>query len=556
MSFDMYRSERKAAARSQDIAAPLGAMSVWATLWILAIGFALFFLIPRVGTGYFSRATTPSLLLSGFTENVRLGQIGQVKLSTAVVMRARLVSGTPYAILKWRGISLDTFDGKTWYKTDRSRSSIPRSSGGLYTIRPAAPTDVQVRYEVLLEPLATNALFGPHRVRALKGNLAILETDRDDAVYTRFPALRRMQYEVVSAIPNRTPSLDLKAGADERVPVEIQAKYLRLPGDTDPRIRSLAKEITARGNSFFEKAALVETYLKRNYKYTLELTWDPGPQPIATFLFNAKNGHCEYFASSMAILLRAAGVPTRLVNGFLMGEYNPVGDDYIVRQSDAHSWVEVYLPNRGWIEFDPTPPDPNERPTGLMAQLSHYADAVEFYWNSYVLVYDSSLQLQLFRSAQDKAQSIQADFRNKSDEWMSRSQNISDRVANLLQHLFDQTSFWIAVAFLILAGVAFRHRASLQTSFDIWRLRKGGGSVNERVIEEMFYRAARLAERNDTSRNPGETWREWVFRLNDSGKRSLLRRALEVFEKSKYGRLPVSASDFILLEQTIRELRA
>ncbi len=138
---------------------------------------------------------------------------------------------------------------------------------------------------------------------------------------------------------------------------EVPGRYLQLPEDLDPRIANLATEITAKGKSTLEKAAMVETYLKRNYKYTLNLVWTPGPQPVSTFLFDAKSGHCEYFASSMVILLRTAGIPTRLINGFLMGEYNPVGQDFIVRESDAHSWVEVYVPARGWVEFDPTPPD-------------------------------------------------------------------------------------------------------------------------------------------------------------------------------------------------------
>jgi len=556
MSFDMYRSEKKAAVTDRDATVPLGSMSVWATLWILVMGVALFFMIPRVGTGYFSRATTPSLLLSGFTENVQLGQIGQVKLSSAVVMRARRISGTPYAAFRWRGISLDSFDGKAWYKTDRSRSSIPRSPGGQYTIRPAESPDQQVRYEVLLEPLATTALFGPHRIRVIRGNLGAVETDNDDGVFTRFPALRRIQYEVAATIPSRTPGQNLKSPIVEHIPNDIQIRYQRLPENTDPRIKTLARDITANATSVLEKAAMVETYLKRNYRYTLELKWVPGDQPIATFLFNARTGHCEYFASSMAILLRAAGVPTRLVNGFLTGEYNPIGDDYIIRQSDAHSWVEVYVPDRGWLEFDPTPPDPTERDTGLMAHLSHYVDAAEFYWNSYILIYDSSLQMQLFRSAQDQAQSVQARFRNESDEWMARSQIFADRVAGRIQRLFDKTWFWVVVVILTLLIVGVRHRKFVRTQFLIWRLRKGTGAVNDEVVERMFYRAVRLVERNCKSRRSAETWREWILRLPDPVRRAKLGRALEVFERSKYGRMPVSGSDFTLLEETIREMKA
>ena len=515
----------------------------------------LFFLIPRVGTGYFSRATTPSLLLSGFTESVELGQIGQVKLSSAVVMRVKLISGTPYAVLKWRGISLDGFDGTSWFKTDRRRSSLPPSSRGQYTIRPIENVRQVVRYRVLLEPLATTALFGPQRIRAIRGSLPALETDNDDGVYTRFPLLRRVQYEVISEIPRRHDRRTSRPRTLSRLPNVIQRKYLRLPADTDPRIRSLAQEITANAATAFDKAAFVETYLKKNYRYTLELTWQPGRQPISTFLFNAKTGHCEYFASSMAILLRAAGVPTRLVNGFLMGDYNPVGDDYIVRQSDAHSWVEVYVDGQ-WVEFDPTPPDPTEHPSGLLAQISHYVDAAELYWNSYVLTYDATLQLQLFRSAQDKALSLQADLRTKSDEWMTLGQEFSDRFADDFKKLADKPWFWMIVLTGTLSVVGVRYHRFVRTEFHIWRARNAGGAVTDEVVEEMFRRAARLAEPEGKSRQPAETWREWIIGVSDPTRRSILHRALSIFEKSKYGRLPVSASDFTVLEETIRELKA
>ena len=134
--------------------------------------------------------------------------------------------------------------------------------------------------------------------------------------------------------------------------------YLQLPPDLDPRIVDLAETVSMEGDTVLEKTSLVETYLRANNTYSLQLSWDPGEQPLSTFLFEARSGHCEYFASSMAIMLRTVGIPTRIVNGFLPGEYNSIGGSYIVRQSDAHSWVEVYAPGKGWLEFDPTPPDP------------------------------------------------------------------------------------------------------------------------------------------------------------------------------------------------------
>src|SRR5262249_1841593 len=147
MSFDMYRSERNAQTEVKNVEAPLSGMSLWATIWIILIGVGLFFMIPRVGTGYFSRADTQSLLLTGFTDSVHLGDIGQVKLSSAVVMHVRQISGTPFAVLKWRGISLDTFNGHNWYKTDRKHFSVPRATDGDYWVAPLGSSGETTRYE-------------------------------------------------------------------------------------------------------------------------------------------------------------------------------------------------------------------------------------------------------------------------------------------------------------------------------------------------------------------------------------------------------------------------
>ena len=220
-----------------------------------------------------------------------------------------------------------------------------------------------------------------------------------DGVYQRIRAVRRTQYEVLSEIPLRNLSSEIDDEAD-LLPDNADI-YLQLPSELDPRIVDLAEAVTTGGDTVLEQASLVETYLRTNHAYSLELTWDPGEQPLSTFLFQARSGHCEYFASSMAILLRTVGIPTRIVNGFLAGEYNSIGDSYIVRQSDAHSWVEVFVPGQGWIEFDPTPPDPNRNEISMLVLFSHYLDAAELFWNAYILTYDTGTQLQLFQNAQD-----------------------------------------------------------------------------------------------------------------------------------------------------------
>jgi len=555
MSFDMYRSERKNTMQSEEVVMQVSGMSLWATVWIILTAVVLFLLIPRVGTGYFTRAAVQSLLVSGYNDTVQLGEIGQVKLSNAVVMHARQISGSPFGISKWRGIALDHFDGHNWAKTDRKRSTVYSSVDYEFPIRPVVKASATARYEILLEPLATNTLFGPYQVRLVSGRLQLLEHDNDDSVYLRFPAARRIKYEVLSEIPDRSARMPAGSAATSDIPDKTRSRYLQLPRGMDPRITDLASKITAAEKSAFENASLVESYLKRNYKYTLDLSWKPGPQPLSTFLFESKAGHCEYFASSMAILLRAAGIPTRIVNGFLKGEYNPVSGDYIVRQSDAHSWVEVYIPGRGWMDFDPTPPDPNYTEVNLAMQLLHYLDAVERVWNSYIIVYDLSSQLQLFRSAQETVQSVQTALSARSDQWLNQGMYFSSRFYVWMSVLFKTAIFRVLVVALVLGAAAFRYRRTLRTYWQIWRIRRSGGTANEDIVELLFYRAAHLAERRSTTRLPAETWREWIFGLPDPHRRSILTKALFVFEKAKYGRMPVSASDFALLEEAIRELK-
>ena len=126
-----------------------------------------------------------------------------------------------------------------------------------------------------------------------------------------------------------------------------------------------------------------------------------GADPLADFLFNVKAGHCEYFATAMAVMLRTRGVAARLVNGFTAGEYNEAAGAYTVRNSDAHSWVEVYFPEtRSWVTFDPTPSAGRLEPvrTGLAAQLEKYGEALELLWFQYVVGYDKQEQRSLAAS--------------------------------------------------------------------------------------------------------------------------------------------------------------
>ena len=547
MSFEIFRSQHSNSKEATTVGGSLTGVSVWASAWIILLGSALFFAIPRVGTGYFSRAANNPVLLTGFSDNVRLGEIGEIKKSSAVVMRAKRVSGRPSSGLRWRGIALDRFDGSVWHKSEVTREEVQQVSSGVYLIQPLERVSDGVQYDILLEPMATATLFGPYRVRTVSLKQEPVMSDHEESIFTRTQLPRRIQYQVLSEVSSRNASGPTADPPD-------MTRYLQLPQDLDPRVLELASTITKGRTSPLEKASVIESYLRKNYRYSLNLSWPPGSQPISTFLFNAKNGHCEYFASAMAILLRSIGIPTRLVNGFQMGEFNPVGSDYIVRESDAHSWVEAYIPGRGWMEFDATPPDMRPAVTGVIAQLGHYFDAIELEWSSYILVYDTESQSQLFRSAQDSLQSLQSGLRSGTDKWSLGTKKATNWLA--AQFVGEGSStFWLMAVLVLFLSTAVYYRREFRSQWQIWRFRNGRGQLDRELIEHLFLRVARLAEHRKISRVPAQTWREWARKLPDPGKRSIVLDAIGVFEKSRYGCDPVSASDYTTLENAIRALK-
>ncbi len=165
---------------------------------------------------------------------------------------------------------------------------------------------------------------------------------------------------------------------------------------------ALAGRVMGEGTAA-ERAARLENYLVNEYEYTLEMMGRSGSNPIESFLFDDKRGHCEYFASSMVLLLRSQGIPARLVTGFLGGERNAIEGYYVVRQSNAHAWVEAFLGDQGWRVFEPTPP--SGRPT--MGSSSRWRTALQAYdylvfrWDRYILSFGASDQVGLFATLRE-----------------------------------------------------------------------------------------------------------------------------------------------------------
>ena len=405
---EMRRAARKAAVQANGSAPELAGRQMGRSVagispplavLILLGATAIFFLLPRVSSSYLSAYAPEDDIATGFSDEVQLGRIGQIQQSSSLVMRIK-IDGDPHGAfdLKWRGVSLSVFDGRTW-SHPHARHLLFNPEGHFAFAQSAWPNwdnrlEQAVRrvdYRVLMEPLSGNVFFLAPTPLSLEGIYRAVATDAGGAMFDLDPERPITRYEASSNIAQ--PSADELRAASDIYPPEILRSNLQLPR-VDSRIARLALQIAGSAPTNYDKAAALESYLRTHFGYTLQLPRAQPQDPIADFLFERKQGHCEYFASAMAVMLRTLQIPARVVNGFRTGEFNDVTSQYLIRASDAHSWVEAYFPGYGWVGFDPTPAGVPQVRSGL-GRIMLYLDAMASFWRDWVVNYDSAHQYSL-----------------------------------------------------------------------------------------------------------------------------------------------------------------
>jgi len=426
---------------------------------ILAGASAIFFLLPRTSAGYLGSFASGSDMATGFSDRVQLGSIGQIQQSKSVVMHIQIGGDTRGTFdLKWRGIALSRFDGKVW-SNPVEQYPILRQPDGRFPLwsnaaGSAPKTARTIHYRVLMEPIGTNVFFVAPRPRFLTGAYRVLGTDRGGAVYNLDPSHAVSLYDVDSDLAEPKPQ-DLEKVTAPNPPEMLE--YLRLPPTLDARIPELARQIVGSSTNSYDRATAIERYLMTKFGYTLELPRVTPKDPLAEFLFIRKRGHCEYFASSMAIMLRTLNIPSRVVNGFRTTEFNDVTGNYVVRASSAHSWVEAYFPGYGWASFDPTPGAPLGSATGW-DRVSLYVDAMASFWREWVVNYDANHQKALGEDAMRGSRTLLEGMRDRVEGWYER---MLTRARHAQQSFSNSPRRWSGVAVvacvILLVAANFRN---------------------------------------------------------------------------------------------------
>ncbi|GAC1664429.1 MAG: hypothetical protein NVS9B4_19850 [Candidatus Acidiferrum sp.] len=545
----------------------LGLAALSVATGAVIMGGALFFLFPRFNAGYLGRSSMSPQLTTGFNEEVELGQIGEIKKSSAIVMRVETGRPVSYERLRWRGVALATFNGKRWSAADsagEARNLHPDANGWIYVAdssQRVADPSMLLQYTIFLEPIGTDALFVPSNPISLHGNFTgesgtaygtsrriYLARDSAGSLFNPFHNYTAIQYSGFSRLPIVQPE-KLRAASNE-YPDVLRNTYLQLPA-LDPRILPLAQEITERAGNPYDKSLAIESYLRAHYAYTLNLKGKPGSDPLAHFLFEARAGHCEYFASAMTIMLRTLGIPAREVNGFLPGEYNDLAGDYIVRASDAHSWVEVYFPDNGWVTFDPTPAAAAGS-TGFLSRLGQYADWMELAWMEWVVSYDFGHQVVMAQNFQRTSRS----WREATQAWLARAQKRGRDWVASWQSTHANMRFFLPIALLL---VLFILRVNaipemLRRLRIFFQLRAPRTSrPNPQLASLLYTELLRLLARRGLARQDAQTPREFAAAVSEPALAPVVQEFTEVYAHARYGG---AECDSLRLRELLRQIRS
>ncbi len=542
----------------------LGLTSLVVAGGVLAAGIVIFFIIPRFTVGYLGSLSLQPGLLTGFGDNVALGQIGEIKKNTAVVMRIRVEPEPARAAdMHWRGIVLTNFDGHNWSTPSQGQTVIePNATGEYYFGAPPRVGDRfnSMLYTVLMEPIATDAIFVAPPIETLRGkfgadairpggqpNHGYLFMDRTGSFFNPSHNNSKIRYQGTARIPLIAPA-ELRAAPTD-YPDEIRDTYLQLPRHLDPRVKQLAGDITAHSTNDYDKAANIQRYLIANYGYTLNLT-NAGRDPLAYFLFTRRAGHCEYFATAMTIMLRSIGVPARYVTGFLPGEYNDVGGDYIIRGSDAHAWVEVYFSGYGWMTFDPTPPGNEKR--SFFSRFDMYWDWFQLSWNEWVINYDFSHQMTLGRNARDSTRS----WNERAHALYHREQARIMRAILALDRRTEASPYFLPGVLVCLVALLFilRGRSMIRYAIARWSLRaRRGGDLTASLASLEYTEMLRLLEKRGWKKSPSQTPLEFASAIPAADLSAPIAQLTDLYQSARFGNHPAPIEQMSSLLRSIRE---
>lgn len=549
-----------------------GVLAVSVVLSIL-LAIPLFALLPRVSSPYF---TGPALgggrtqSLAGLSDEVTLDTIGSIRNNPAVALRIRFGEGSTYlgerrGSPRFKAGTFDRYEKQRWWRSPVGRDLGPAAVAGAgggggdgpeFRLAAAAPLEWA---EVWLRPLGSVNLVLPLEASRLRIRRSRLYRGEGGAVFLPNRPDSVLRYRVGLA---GEPAL-LPPAPDLPVPSAVPAARgsgggrqeldgaLDLSGVT-PGMARLAREVMGQGSDR-QRVERLESHFHGNFRYTLSDVGRTGDDRLEDFLFRTRAGHCEYFATAMVLMLRSQDVPARLVTGFLGGELNFFESYFVVRQSNAHAWVEAYLPDEGrWAVFDPTPPvgRPGLTETTLWSLAAEAYDNLLFRWDRYVLSYDQADQVSIFASLHRAWERLREWLRESDQPEVGGPARGGDQVA--AGPAGPEEPWWRRVSVSWILGVTVG-LALLGAVWILWRHRSGSLTV-----EAAYLRLRRELDRRGlevgAADPPLELRRralELCRRLRCPGGPAPAGRVFDLYLEHSYAGRPLGPGQMEELEQSL-----
>lgn len=471
--------------------------STYIPLLAIPLSILMFVILPRTQYPIFNFLNRTDKAKTGFTDNVRLGVVSNIQEDSSAILRVTMEKIEDNH-LYWRGVVLDYFNGNSWKSSGKNTDSTPPA------IESKGKTIKQI---ILLEPYENRYLF------ALDKPVFILHRGvkrYDDITFVSSGYIeKRIRYEAVSIITDTISESEMH-----------KSKYLQLPDNLSSEVITLVKQLAIHNDETQNMQSIYAFLNNGAYKYSLK-NLPVTNNPLEDFLFLSKFGNCEYFASAFAVMLRIAGIPSRVVGGYRGGYYNDLGGYYLVPQKNAHVWVEAYIRKKGWVRIDPTP-GTIDRFTPLTKgdiffRLSVLFDTINYYWYATVINYNLEKQIFIFNSIKS---------------------NLKKPGFNLS---FNKTDFSkYALIILALTAIVFAVRAAI----------KHESSKEERLLNAFQKTLGRFGYKKTKSQG----LEEFVLQIKDENIRKSSYEFVKEFERLYFKDKSLSTYDMKKLKYLIRSI--